>query len=263
MPRYVLLGASNLTMGFPLIVENLRGDGDEPVEVFAAMGYGRSYGSWSRVLVRELPGITECGLWDAVGPAAGNDRGRDNPPAGPLRALITDVGNDLLYGFCVDRIVEWVAWCIDRLQKLQAAIVLTLPPLESVDSLSAWRFTLMRTLLFPSCRLSFPAVHAAAVELDERLAKLGAARGIPVVAPSGDWYGFDPIHVRRRHRPAAWRTILSRWPGFDATSWRAKPRRRLKQMLRSCRPDHYRLWGRDRSAGQPVLRNEELTVSLF
>ena len=57
------------------------------------------------MLGRELPGITTCGLWDAL--AA-------RPPA-RTAALVTDVGNDLLYGAPVAAILDWVAECLDRL----------------------------------------------------------------------------------------------------------------------------------------------------
>ena len=89
MQRVILLGASNVTLAFPLIVEGLRRSLPEPIELFAAHGHGRSYGLWSRVLMRRLPGIRECGLWESLATRSGEGR--------PL-ALVTDVGNDLLFG---------------------------------------------------------------------------------------------------------------------------------------------------------------------
>ena len=55
-------------------------------------------------LWRELPGIVECGLWDALA---------QRPPA-PTVALLTDIGNDLLYDVPVPQIVSWVETCLDR-----------------------------------------------------------------------------------------------------------------------------------------------------
>ena len=68
--RLVLLGASNLTKGISLILDAAdrgldvrRGEG---FEVMLAYGHGRSYGMDSSLFGRSLPGILDCGLWDAT-----------------------------------------------------------------------------------------------------------------------------------------------------------------------------------------------------
>ena len=86
--RVVLLGASNLVAGLPRVVEAARSVWGGPLDILAAAGHGRSYGRSSRVLWRTLPGILSCGLWE--------DLAR-RPPASTA-ALLTDVGNDILYG---------------------------------------------------------------------------------------------------------------------------------------------------------------------
>ena len=76
------------------------------------------------------------------------------PPA-PTAALVTDVGNDIVYGAPVESILEWVEECLNRLERQAAPggggnaampIVLTLPPTATVMALSQWRYTLIRTL---------------------------------------------------------------------------------------------------------------------
>src|SRR5262245_404522 len=98
MTRIVALGASNLTRGFHTIVATARSMTGPDTEVVAALGHGRSYGMASRLLVRTLPGILQSGLWHQL----------EVLPAAPTRALVTDVGNDVLYGMSADRIVTWV-----------------------------------------------------------------------------------------------------------------------------------------------------------
>ena len=117
--RAVLLGASNLRMGFPWVLSRLRAGAGGPVEVIAALGHGRSYGTWSRLLwVRQLPGIAGCGLWTDL----------DRRASLPTLALITDVGNDLLYGAPVPEIAGWVEACLERLRERQVEAILTLLP---------------------------------------------------------------------------------------------------------------------------------------
>ena len=85
----MLLGASNLRLVLPVLIDDLRRAAGGPVEVLAACGHGRSYGRRSRLLfIRHLPGITRCGLWAAL----------ERRPPLPTIALLTDVGNDLVSG---------------------------------------------------------------------------------------------------------------------------------------------------------------------
>lgn len=198
--RAVLLGASNLRMGFPSVLPRLRAGAGGPVEVLAALGHGRSYGSWSRLLwVRQLPGISGCGLW------ADLDR---RPPLSTL-GLITDVGNDLLYGAPAAEIAAWVEACLERLRERDVETILTLLPLATLEKVSAFRYHLVRTILFPGRRAaSWDAMLYSVRELNESLCRLGRAHGARLVEPSPSWYGIDPIHVRRRMRETAWSQIL-------------------------------------------------------
>src|SRR4051794_31255557 len=61
--RVVLLGASNVTIGFGVLTRLVRAGFRGPIDLRAALGHGRSYGAWSSLLVRSLPAITQCGLW--------------------------------------------------------------------------------------------------------------------------------------------------------------------------------------------------------
>ena len=97
-PRVILLGASNLARGISTIVGTAQSRLGSPLEFFIAMGHGRSYGRASRVLGRTLPGIDECGLWDALGDAVSTQ----------TYALITDIGNDIIYGYDVEMIAAWI-----------------------------------------------------------------------------------------------------------------------------------------------------------
>ena len=198
--RVVLLGASNLKMGFPRVLARLRGAAGGPVEVLAALGHGRSYGMWSRLAwVRQLPGIVQCGLWEQL----------ERRPPLPTVAVVTDVGNDLLYGAPVPAIAGWIGTCLERLARHEAELVVGLLPLASLENLSAFRYHLVRQILFPGRRAApWSAVLDSARELNERLRRLGLEHGARLVEPSPSWYGMDPIHVRRSMRRQAWNEIL-------------------------------------------------------
>jgi hypothetical protein len=48
-------------------------------------------------------------------------------------------------------------------------------------------------------------------DLDARLRDLAASRGLALVEHRAEWYGFDPVHIRRGRLAGAWREMLSGW----------------------------------------------------
>lgn len=202
--RLVAIGASNLSLGLSTAIDLLRAHHGTDVEVFVAAGYGRSYGASSDIPFRRLPSILESELWSGLSLAG----------EGPLRALVTDVGNDILYGHGEDVIVAWVREAVERLLDRTDDITLTGLPLASIERLSSPEFLFFRTLFFAGCRLSRENVVAAARIIDERLRRLATDRKIRFVEPDASWYSLDPIHVR----PRCWRAAWSSYLGLPASS---------------------------------------------
>lgn len=203
MPRVILLGASNLTLAFPRLWHGLQTAWPEPLHLYAAHGHGRSFGMWSRVGPRELPGIVSCGLWNELQSVSGVNE--------PPKALLTDIGNDLLYGAEPQQVAAWVETCVRRLKDFDAHVVMTQLPLASVLSLSRSRFQFFHRVLFPGSRLRFEEVEPLAMLLNQLIVELGRRLDVTVRELPGEWYGFDPIHIRRRERAAAWQSLLSPW----------------------------------------------------
>src|SRR5687768_11679526 len=231
--RIVALGASNLTRGFPTVVAASRSAFGPDVEIFGALGLGRSYGMESRVLARTLPGILACGLWSALSA---------RPPA-TTRALITDVGNDIVYGASPEQILEWVETALRRLSAVTGDIVVTGLPLDSIRCLSPARFIAFRTLFFPRCRLPFAEVSVAVERVHDGLAGLAVRYGARFVAHRPEWYGFDPVHIRPGRWSSAWEEILG------AGVARAGAMETLR--IHTLRPERQRLFGIELVRPQP------------
>lgn len=255
MKRIILLGASNITLALPIIVEMLRA-ACGPVELLAAHGHGRSFGMGSRLLCRGLPSIRSCRLW--------RDLARREPPAQRPWALVTDVGNDLLYGASPPQIRDWVATCLDRLETQEADVTLATLPMHSVLRLGRVRFGLTRALFFPGADLAWDRMRALAQELDEGLRALASERGVRTLAPRPEWYGFDPIHIRRRMRRRAWSHLLA----LESSPARAVSARRwgfaTAVRIRLARPAVRTVCGVRQQAVQPVLcLPDGTTISLY
>jgi hypothetical protein len=196
--RVVAVGASNLTRGFHTVVATARGLWGPEVEVLAALGHGRSYGATSTYLIRTLPGILHSGLW----------RELESRPRVPTRALVTDVGNDILYGSSPAQILAWVDECVTRLQRVAQDVVITGLPFAAVDGLSPRKFLLFRSVFFPRCRMTLDQTIDAARQVETGLTAIAGERGLRLCPLKHDWYGLDPIHIRPRMWSAAWQDIL-------------------------------------------------------
>lgn len=250
MQTVVIIGASNVTLALPMIWNSLIRSSIAPVRLLVAAGHGRSLALPSSVLGRTLPSIYECGLWAEL----------QQESKQPAMALITDVGNDLLYGAPAKQIDGWLEECVQRLVRIGARVTLTRLPMESLGDLSAFRFGLFRRLLFPRSELQFEDALQHIAELNTSFERICEQADAALVGQERHWYGADPIHVKRRFRPEAWQRYLAAmcadidcpspgpaacrrvWNGKAAIRWRGQ--RRLETL-------------------QPVLRHEESELHLY
>jgi hypothetical protein len=252
--RVILLGASNLTRSFPTVVATARATWDEPIEIMAAMGHGRSYGQDSRVLGRKISGIFPCALWQDL----------QNRARVPTAALLTDIGNDLMYGVPHDRVQNWIEGCLDRLTEAGASVVITQLPVASVESLSERRFQFYRRLFIPGSPLTLEGAKSMVRSFNERLIKIGELRKIPVISLPNTWYGLDPIHIRRRFFRTAWPTMLETWRDAQRALDVSRSSIWTTAYLASLAPWEHTLFGIRRRAKQPSGRlSDGTTISLY
>lgn len=251
-PRVVLLGASNLARGISIAVETARLVCGGRAEFLVALGHGRSYAAGTCLLGRWLPGILPCGLWERLQrEERSRERDADRPPT---YALVTDIGNDILYGATPDQVVGWVRECGERLERIAARVVVTQLPVMNLPRLGPRKYEIMRRCMFPTCSLSLSEVVARALEVDVRIKNLAVEKNFFSVQPQADWYGWDPIHIRRSRFVAAWQAMLAPWRDdrADATLPRGSLRRWL--YLHSRVPEFRKLWFYEQRGGQPCGR---------
>lgn len=251
--RAVVLGASNVFRNISTVVAAARSAWGAPLELLIAAGHGRSYGMWNHVLGYSVPGILQCALWEALA-------ARDQVPTA---ALITDVGNDLLYGASPETILDWVETCLARLRPVCERIAITELPLHSVARLTPRQFLFFRRLLFPASRLSLADAIAHAHRLNAGLLSLAEKYALDVVAPEKNWYGFDPIHIARPHVASAWHALLTPWRA-EASNTYARGTLWQWCQLRSRRTHVQQFLARKYQTPQPSLRLADgSSVSLY
>lgn len=244
----VVLGASNVARGLGAAFTAARTVAGGPVDFLFAAGHGRSYGQENSFFGRVLPGIRDCGLWQALDGLA------RSPAARPI-GLVTDVGNDIVYGASPETIEGWVATCLERLAAVDARLIVARLPLAALARVGPLRFQLVRSLLFPRSDLDLQAALRLARETDERLESLARRFGAASAEPPREWYGFDPIHIRAGAVRRAWSALFdaARDEGAEALrigffdGWLAQRRLRRTRPLQMIRRE------REERCEQPSL----------
>lgn len=196
----ILLGASNLHRGFAQMIRAARRHWHGPLQVFAAKGHGRSYGLSSYGMGWYLPGIRVCGLYDAI----------QKHRTGPLRALVGDVGNDLLYGVSAGTVLGWVEEAFDRLLALGAKTVFLPMPIHCIRRLSENQYLFFRHFFYPRCLISHARMRQKCEDLNAGTLSAARKRGLIVLEHEERWYGWDPVHIARWKYEWVWAEALAR-----------------------------------------------------
>jgi len=253
--RIVLLGASNLTLSLNLVTRLIQDRCGRPSEVLIAAGHGRSYGHYSQVLVRGLPGITSCNLWAQL----------ESGIKLPTYAFLTDIGNDLPYGHTPEKLLEWVSWCVDQLMRQETRIVMTNIPIVLIESLSDWHFKIIRSIFFPFSRLSRNDLVARAKVVHQGLEEMATDMKFQLYEQDPGWFGPDIVHVLYWKRKAVYQNFFNQfqvcddkgkkdgYPRPQLAGWRQHPRFACKKLL-----------GRERRHPQPSARLDDgTTISMY
>jgi len=197
-----MLGASNLTFSLPAAVRLALGLTEGERTLFLAHGPGRSYALRAGMAWVRFEGLSRCGLFARMAQAA------EQGPPPRIHALITDIGNDLIYNVPPEPLLEWVERTLDRLLAQGARVAVTAMPFESLRRIPRPTFYFFRTLYYPCCRVPHADMLRRVETVRTGLEDLCAARGLSLLPAPGEWYGLDRIHLRLRQRHVAYRQWL-------------------------------------------------------
>jgi hypothetical protein len=112
--------------------------------------------------------------------------------------------------------------------------------------------------------LSRNDAFSRAEQIDAGLRELAARRGLLALRPRKEWYGFDPIHIRRRHWASAWSEILSPWSDEARETNLAGNSVARWLYLRSRAPAQRTIFGIEQRAAQPCGRlRDGTTIAIY
>lgn len=195
-----------------------------PFDLILVCGHGRSYGHRNRVLGWSLPGIIEA-EWSYRWL---------QPDDARHYAVVTDIGNDLMYDSGPSQLFDWVRIAIDQLTLNRrfdtSRMIITGLPIERARAIGALQFKIFQKIFFPKSRSSLIQILDHATHLNGLLNEHAQRIQSAWFTPPMRWYGVDPIHIRKRLMDEAWRAILG--PIIEAESvYRNEPSRGIEQGL--------------------------------
>lgn len=196
----ILLGASNLARGYIALVEFIRRQlAPRPVEVLAAFGPGRGYCAWGGILGQiKYPPIGSSVLFKKAEVQART--------AHSVHALVTDIGNDILYGVDPEQIIETITGVQERLLQLNAHVTTTTLPSYFEQEIPSAVFYAIRTFLFPSSRIPPEQVREAVIRINEFLRTPGDER-IHLLSSLDSYISWDRVHYSLLRGHEAWTRV--------------------------------------------------------
>ncbi len=244
--RVIIVGASNVTLGVSSLIRTCHAAWGTPLEFFYVGGHGRALEYPSRVLGRVLPPTLECGIWKKL----------EERPKLPTAVLVTDIGNDLVYGAPPDQVVDSVAKLLARLKPQAERIVMTGLPADSIARIPRKHYYRFRRWLFPSSPLEYDDAITGARKINRRLLEIPTQYDCYLISPQLQWYGKDPVHVRWKWYPHAWARFVTPWLDFGRTlTPKLGKRVDTWRWWRRLRPAQEQWWKKNRLREQPCFRD--------
>lgn len=254
VPRLIVLGASNVAKSLGVLAQVAQQQFQSPLDIVTATGRGRSYGHASWYLARSLPSILSCEIWDYLA----------SQKKQQSYAVITDVGNDLLYEFSADQIAQWVEQCVVQLKEFTNDIVLSGLPIHNVKQISPAKFLLFRTIFFPRTKIPISEVQSHALRLHDYLRSIAARHQIHFVPVKESWYSVDPIHWKIAARPEVWDTLLEPLTARRCDRCLITSKLSTELSYWFCRQKSHSMMGVTRVTPQPNVRLESgTTIALY
>ncbi len=192
----ILLGASNLSRGCFAFARHMKTClHPRKVEVLIASGPGRAYYASGGLLNVSYPPICTSDIFEVA---------RNKSESGcQVVALVTDIGNDIMYGVSAEQVIETVQQVFDKLQSLNAEIFYTTLPVAFEKGVHPIWFYILRSVLLPFSRVSYSEATGGIIEVN-RFLKESAGRYGHLISEMDRYLGFDEIHYGWLRAHSAW-----------------------------------------------------------
>lgn len=181
----MLLGASNLSRGYHCLTRCLESNlKPRQVSFRSALGPGRGYCSDGGFLNVTYPPIKSCQLFSELPDPAEGSRNV---------ALVTDLGNDIMYGVHPDSLIEEIKTIHQKLLAGNADMLITPIPSTLVQQLTPFVFKFLKGIFFP--RSGVTRLEAlSAIKQINAFVEGGVGERVTVIRGLENFMGWDRIH---------------------------------------------------------------------
>ena len=220
---FIFLGASNLARSFyGLKCCITRCVFPRPVSFIHAMGPGRGYIRQGGICNAVYPPILNCNILKAAHKKRKNNQ--------QIVALITDIGNDIMYGVSTEEIIGGLKSLFRDLSELEANIFITSIPIDLKKDVGEFYFRILRQVFF---RNSLVEYHQAseAVQMVNKFILQSLKKNIIAINGMKQFCGIDKIHYSLFKSRSAWSHIAGNLT--DTLNINAPPKLNVSELVLS------------------------------
>ena len=193
---FILLGASNLSRGYFALSKHLKANlHPRKVEVLIASGPGRAYCASGGLLNVTYPPIQSSEIFEVA---------RNKSECGyQVVSLVTDIGNDIMYGVSTEQVIETIRQVFVKLQSLNAKFFFTMLPITFEKEDHPILFRILSSLLFTRSTVTYDEATAGVKGVNQFLRDSAGKCG-HLINDMDRYVGFDKIHYGRLQAHNAW-----------------------------------------------------------
>jgi len=121
-------------------------------------------------------------------------------------ALITDIGNDIMYGVPVSEITACLRDLLEKLDALEADVFVHPIPLDFSKDVSKSQFRLLRSIFYPHSQIDYEKAEEAVFTVNDFLRDRAKGR-VHLLPSAKDFMGVDKIHYSIFQSHKAWSLV--------------------------------------------------------
>jgi hypothetical protein len=198
---FLLMGASNLSRGYSMFTRHISSHfGKNKTEFLNALGPGRGFCARGGMFNFTYPSIQDCRILEVAEKKSCDTRA----------VLITDIGNDLMYGVSADTLIESLDRLIDRALQWDAEIFLTSIQVNLKKDVSQTKFFILKSFFYPGSNITYEETDLFIIKVNDYLeGKTKQNNRVHLISGMESFAGVDKIHYSLLQTHSAWEKIAN------------------------------------------------------
>tara|TARA_B100000686_G_scaffold330017_1_gene391782 strand:- start:387 stop:1151 length:765 start_codon:yes stop_codon:yes gene_type:complete len=198
---FVLLGASNLARGYCALTQHISKN-ISGAEFVSALGPGRGYCTQGGFLNFSYSPIGECQIMEQA--KVYNKRGFR------MTVLLTDIGNDIMYGVPEQFLIECIDTLIEKSLQLDAEVFVTSIHVNVYKDMGEISFKLLKAVFYPNSLVTINQADSVVKKVNHYLKeKSSQNERIHLISGLGKFCGMDKIHYSLFKSHIVWSRIAN------------------------------------------------------